>query len=96
MESHAETIAIVMVPDSAVFPVLPASVAAALVSVPDAAGAAVVAVRVAELPQPASADATNNTDTAFFKRLLFFLLCVQCPLEVSLYPLPRGHKNDIA
>ena len=34
MESHAETIAIVMVPDSAVFPVLPASVAAALVSVP--------------------------------------------------------------
>ena len=90
MESHAETIAMVMVPGSAELSELAASVAASLVSVPAAAGAAVVAVCDAELPQPASADATNNTDTAFFKRLLFFmffLLFVRCPLRegIKLY-----------
>ena len=44
MESHAETIAMVMVPGSAELSELAASVAASLVSVPAAAGAAVVAV----------------------------------------------------
>ena len=58
MESHAETIAMVMVPGSAELSELAASVAASLVSVPAAAGAAVVAVCDAELPQPASADVT--------------------------------------